>query len=735
MDYYLKFAVLSLFIFHFPMLLNAQDNGSVSGTVQSGNKPVPSATVGIQTLNKGTYTNNEGEFSLQDIPPGEYVLSVSAVGFRPLKKNITVEQGREIFIELNLVISVTELEQVVVTGTLKETSIKESPVKVSWISNEALSKSGSDNLMDAIKYINGLYKQVDCAVCGTSNIRINGMEGPYTSVLIDGMPVMGALASVYGLNGINPNIIESLEIIKGPNSTLYGSQAMGGVVNIITKNPKSAPLFSTQISTNTHSEHNVNLSYSPKLDNAETLFSGSYYNSNAFIDENKDGFSDLTQDSRFTFYNKWRWDRGTFEKTSLAVKYYHEDRMGGVEEYSQQIRGSDQIYGESVFTDRVEVFGTHDLPFESEKVSINASFAYHDQDSYYGDYHYVASQQTTFANLIWDKSVSESSDLLAGLSFQHDVLDQTFNQQELPGGSEDRRFVPGLFLQYDKVFSPWVRTLAGIRVDHHNDHKLIYSPRLNLKISPDSHTTMRLNAGTGFRIVNLFTEEHEALTGSRRVVIEESLDPERSVNLAFNLNRIIDVGEYSIINTDVDVFYTRFSNQIIPNYDTPNQIVYSNLSGHSVSRGISVNLAHNFVIPLTYMVGFTVQDVYRFEDGVKEDLLFSPDFTAVFNLTYSISEIDLTFDYTGRINGKMKLPEYPDRSEYSSTFTEQNLKLTKIFKNGVQFFVAGMNLFDYTQNNPLVAPQEPFSDEFATDYVFGPIQGRRFLMGVSFDIE
>lgn len=735
MDYYLKFAVLSLFIFHFPMFLNAQDNGSVSGTVKSGDKPVPSATVGIQALNKGTYTNSEGEFSLPDIPPGEYILSVSAVGFRPLKKNISVEQGREIIIELSLEISVTELEQVVVTGTLKETSIKESPVKVSWISNEALKKSGSDNLMDAIKYINGLYKQVDCAVCGTSNIRINGMEGPYTSVLIDGMPVMGALASVYGLNGINPNIIESLEIIKGPNSTLYGSQAMGGVVNIITKNPKTAPLFSTQISTNTHSEHNINLSYSPKLENVETLFSGSFYNSNAFIDENKDGFSDLTQDSRFTFYNKWRWDRGPFEKTSLAVKFYHEDRMGGVKEYSQRLRGSDQIYGESVFTDRVEVFGTHDLPFEKEKVSINASFAYHDQDSYYGDYHYVASQQTSFANLIWDKPVSEGSDILAGLSFQHDVLDQTFNQQELPGGSEDRRFVPGLFLQYDKVFSPWVRTLAGIRVDHHSDHKLIYSPRLNLKISPDSHTTMRLNAGTGFRIVNLFTEEHEALTGSRRVVIEEALDPERSVNLAFNLNRIIDVGEYSIINTDVDVFYTRFSNQIIPNYDTPNQIVYSNLSGHSVSRGVSVNLAHNFVIPLTYMVGFTVQDVYRFEDGAKEDLLFSPDFTAVFNLTYSFSEIDLTFDYTGRINGKMKLPEYPDRGKYSSTFTEQNLKLTKIFKNGVQFFMAGMNLFDFTQKNPLIAPQEPFSDEFATDYVFGPIQGRRFLMGVSFDIE
>jgi outer membrane receptor for ferrienterochelin and colicins len=194
MDYYMKFAVFFLLLFHIPMQLSAQNTGNINGKVISGDKPVPSATVGIQSLNKGTFTNSEGEFSLLDIPPGEYVLSVSAVGFKPHKKNISVEQGKETYLEFDLRISVTELDQVVVTGTLKETSIKESPVKVSWISNEALKKSGSDNLMDAIKYINGLYKQVDCAVCGTSNIRINGMEGPYTSVLIDGMPVMGALA-------------------------------------------------------------------------------------------------------------------------------------------------------------------------------------------------------------------------------------------------------------------------------------------------------------------------------------------------------------------------------------------------------------------------------------------------------------------------------------------------------------------------------------------------------------
>ncbi|MEX0844199.1 MAG: TonB-dependent receptor, partial [Balneolaceae bacterium] len=317
----------------------------------------------------------------------------------------------------------------------------------------------------------------------------------------------------------------------------------------------------------------------------------------------------------------------------------------------------------------------------------------------------------------------------------YDILDQTFNEQKLPGGSTEQRFVPGFFLQYDKVFTPAFRSLIGLRADHHKNHGVIFSPRFNLKLSPGSHTTLRLNTGTGFRIVNLFTEEHEALTGSREVVVAESLNPERSANVALNINQIIDVGEYSIINTDLDVFYTWFSNQIIPNYDTPNQIIYTNLDGYSVSRGVSLNLAHNFIAPFTYMVGFTVQDVFSVENGTKKDLLFAPNYTAVFNTTYTFTEYDLRLDYTSRINGKMRLPNYPKRNEFSEVFTEQNLKITKAFRNGIQVFISGKNLFNYTQPSPLIAPEQPFSDEFATDYVFGPIQGRRFLVGISFELE
>ncbi|MEX2605259.1 MAG: TonB-dependent receptor plug domain-containing protein, partial [Gracilimonas sp.] len=316
MYYYLKILPLVLLFNQIHVNLVAQPAGDISGIIMAVNEPVPSASVGIKTINKGSFSDEMGRFHLKNIPPGEYLLKVSAIGFEEIEKKVRIESNKDLFLEINLKVLITELDQVVVTGTLKETVLKDSPVKVNWVSGESLEKSGSDNLMDAIKYINGLYKQVDCAICGTSNIRINGMEGPYTAVLIDGMPIMGALASVYGLNGINPNIIQNLEIIKGPNSTLYGSQAMGGVVNIITKNPKKSPLFSVQASTSSHSEHNLNLSYAPSLGKSDVLFSGTLYKSNAFIDENGDDFSDLTQDTRFTFFNKWNFERQNFKKTS-----------------------------------------------------------------------------------------------------------------------------------------------------------------------------------------------------------------------------------------------------------------------------------------------------------------------------------------------------------------------------------------------------------------------------------
>lgn len=729
----MKRVFILVFTISFVLNLHAQETGVLTGMVKSKTGTIENATIGVKSLGIGSYTNKDGHFVIKAFPIGSHLLTVRAIGF--LEKEIPVQiQDDTTFITIYLDESMLQLDEMVVTGTMKEISISDSPVKVNLISQNFLNKTGSNNIMDAIQYVNGLYNQVDCAVCGTNNIRINGMEGPYTSVLIDGMPVMGALASVYGLNGISPSIIRNLEVIKGPNSTLYGSQAMGGVINIITKNPSGAPVFDISSTTSTHSEHNLDFSLVPKVGKSPTMLSGSIYVQDRFIDGNGDNFADITQNVRISLFNKWEIYRPSGKKFNIVGKYYFEDRMGGTSSFNRDLRGSTSVYGESIYTNRFELFGSYELPLESETVRLDASYSYHDQDSYYGEYHYIADQKTTFANLIWDKSVSKDKGFVTGLSARYDELHQLFNGSRLNGGSKDTRFVPGIFTQYDHKFSSKFRGLAGLRADHHQDHGIILSPRLNLKADPFSHSTVRLNVGTGFRIVNLFTEEHESLTGSRQVEIAEALDPERSFNLALNWNQIIDIGP-SVLNVDFDMYQTQFSNQIIPDYDTPDKIIYSNLNGYSVSRGISISMAHNFLIPLTYSIGITFQDVFFVENDIREDLPFSPDFNSVLSLTYRFTETGINVDYTGRIIGKMRLPEYPGRDLYSKAFSEHNLKLTKIFSDRFEMFLAGKNLLNYIQSDAIIAPDQPFSDEFATDYVYGPLQGRRFIIGIKYSLK
>ncbi|WP_340102893.1 TonB-dependent receptor [Rhodohalobacter sp. 8-1] len=714
-------------------LAHAQSNASIYGTLTSDGEPLTGVNIGIADLQKGVTSASDGTFKITGIPPGTYLLQASSVGYKTFREEISFSAGEKIELNIQLEESLLELDQLVVTGTMRETYVKDSPVKVNVVSSKFLNKNPGNNLMESVSYINGLYNQVDCGVCSTNSIRINGMEGAYTAVLIDGMPIMGSLASVYGLNGINTNIIESIEIIKGPNSTLYGSEAMGGVINIRTKDPKETSSLILEGYTTSHLENNIDFSYTPDTEGFSTLFSGNGFYFDKFLDQNGDNFADVTKRDKLSLFNKWSFERAQGRKMDLALKYNYENRVGGTPDFSESLRGSNTVYGEAIRTHRFELLGTYELPVE-EQVRFDYSYSYHDQDSYYGDYRYQANQQVYFGNLIWDKQLQFDKQLMMGAALRFDRLDQTFNEQRLANGSVDERFIPGIFAQYEQIFSPVFRGLVGARVDHFEDHGLIFSPRVNLKLSPSDHTTLRVNAGTGFRVVNLFTEEHEALTGSREVVITEDLNPERSYNMTVNLNQIVDIG-VSVLNMDIDAFYTHFTNQIIPNYEFANEIRYANLDGNSVSRGVSFSIAHNFPGPLVYSAGVTFQDVYQQNGSVKESLLFAPDYTGVFSLSYGWDSIQTYIDFTGRIVGKMKLPEYPDAADVSKVYTEQNVKLSKRFSEGFEIYGAIKNLFNYTQDNPLIAPDRPFSDEFATDHVYGPLQGRRFMLGVRYQIN
>jgi len=714
--------LICLLLVQFPLF-----SQTLSGIIQS-NSPIPFASISIKGQSIGTASNADGFFEINDIKEGSYEFIFSAIGFKKLKKNIIIQSGKN-SVDISLEPSSYDIDQVVVTGTMKETFLSASPVKVDVVTQKFLKKIATANVMEVIENVNGVQKQINCGVCGTNDIHINGMEGPYTLVLINGMPIMSSLSTVYGLNGIPTSLIKQIEIIKGPSSTLYGTEAVAGVINILTKDPSDVSTIEIESFITSHLEKNIDFAYAPKMEKVDVLLSGNYFKMDNFLDDNEDNFTDIPLSERLSLFNQWNFKRKSQKNLSLSAKYYQEDRSGFVEGWSDSLRGNESIYGESIYTDRIELAASYELPMD-EDVRIDASYNYHHQDSYYGDTKYEAYQSIYFANLIWNKQLGHNHDLISGLTYRY----QTFVDSTLANINE-RKFIPALFIQDEITFNRKWTSLLGLRTDYHDEHGFIFSPRLNLKFKPKTYTTFRLNAGTGFRLVNLYTEDHAFLTGSREVLVVEDLKPEESYNINLNANHIFSLGR-STGTIDIDAFYTYFTNKISPDYDVnPNQIIYANLNGFSVSRGLAFNIQQNFDFPLSVKAGGTILDVYSVDDNnIREDELFAPSFTGVFSLSYNWDIINTSIDWTAKVTGPMSLRLFPypfERAEESPWFSQHHLQIKKVFSESLTAFMGVKNVFNYTQESPLVDWQNPFGDDFDTSYAYGPLQSRRFLFGLS----
>jgi len=649
-------------------------------------------------------------------------------------------------------ISTKDIDDVVITGTLKPVSRSESPVAVEIYNQKFFRKNPTPSIFEGIAMVNGIKPQLNCSVCNTGDIHINGLEGPYTMILIDGMPIVSSLSTVYGLSGIPNSLVDRIEVVKGPASSIYGSEAMGGVINIITKNALTAPKLSVDVMTTTWSENNVDLSTKFNLGkSAASLLSLNYFNYDQRTDQNGDNFTDAALQNRISVFNKWNFQRKENRLASFALRYLYEDRFGGEMQWNKSYRGSSEVYGESIYTNRAEAFGVYQWPLK-ENIITQFSYNFHDQNSFYGASPYTATQKVAFAQTYWDKKLG-NHDLVLGLTFK-----RTFYDDNTPGTLSGNGLtnepmkspILGMFLQDQWKINKKNTLLLGYRLDYDKIHHDIHSPRFAWKFSPNPFHTLRFNFGTGFRVVNLFTEDHAALTGSREVVIKSELKPERSVNGNLNYIWKIPVSD-QLINLDASLFYTYFSNKIVGDFDTdPQKIIYDNLQGYGISQGASLNVDYTFNFPLSINLGVTYLDVYQKFDGDKGKVqqLHAPKWSGTYSLTYKFQN-NMTIDFTGQFYGPMRLPVLPNdyRPEYSPWYTLANIQVSKSFRSGLEIYGGIKNLLNFTPKNPLMRPFDPFDKNvddpvinpyrytFDTTYGYAPMQGIRGFLGLKYTMK
>lgn len=574
-------------------------------------------------------------------------------------------------------------------------------------------------------------------------------------VMIDGMPIVSALGSVYGLMGIPNSIIERVEIQKGPASTLYGSEAMGGLINVITKKADCGPRFTFDSYLTSYMESNTDIGLGYKLSKKLSgIFSANYFHFDRRYDINEDNFTDVTLQKRIALFNKFNFTHKSGKQSQLALRYYYEDRWGGEMQWNASYRGGDSIYGESIFTNRFELLGSSPLKLFGSEFNLSYSYIKHNQNSAYGNTVFNAIQDIAFAQITKHIDIKRQQ-ILIGAALRYTYYDDNTAITASPDSvqAENRpntSYLPGIFVQDEIALTEKNSLLLGLRYDHNSSHGSILSPRLNWKYNASSKHIFRLGVGNGYRIVNVFSEDHAAFTGAREVVIANSLNPEQSWSANFNYSGKKRLKKAGVIGVELNAFYTYFSNKIVADYFTnADQVIFDNLDGYGINRGGGMQINWMITNSLKTTFAATYTDLYLMErdsSGAFEQTrqVQTPPLTGNFNIAYDWVKHGLTFDLTGNLYSPMLLPVLPNdyRPAYSPWFALVNVQITKKIKNW-EIYGGCKNLFNYIpKEDPILRAHDPFDKlvddpidnpngyTFDPGYNYAPIQAARLFLGV-----
>ncbi len=726
--------------------------GTITGKVTGEGEPLELASVTLLKTSFAASAGKNGEFELKNIPAGKYQLHISFVGYENFQTEVVVGSGISNLVNVFMIPLTARLKEIVVTGTMKEVKKSESVTPVDVYTAKYFNRNPVNNVFDAVYQLNGIFADVDNGVSNTTDVQINGLEGNYSMFLIDGVPAMNGLAGTYALTALPMSMIDKIEIVKGSSSTLYGSEAIAGVINIKTKDAGAAPRFAANVSLTSMLEANADVSAAFKLKKVSSLFSVSAASNNYRWDIDGDNFMDIPLVNRFNFYNKWSFNRKDNRVANTYARYLYEDRLGGDKNVPFDVLGTNQYYTEWITTHQWQAGLQYQLTVK-EKLMLLIDYSEHRQNAFYGLNRYNGIQRTGLAQLTLNKKLDNINDLLLGVSYRlNHYTDNTGLAADSIIGYKNPAHIAGLFMEDEMSFGAYHKLLMGARFDYSTRGGPVVTPRINYKWnSKNEKNVLRLGAGTGYRIPNLLNEGFGAMNGSRQIVVTEELKPETTFNAYANYTRVQNMTG-GVLNIDANVFYTRFFNYINPEYTDEGTIEYSNNKLGATSTGFNLNADFTFNYPLKVGIGLTYAYTFEVEvndDGEKEKKIppHAPPLTANFYLSYNFPVPQISFDLTGNVVSPMLLSTVPDdyRPEKSPWFSLVNIQMTKKFSNGIEIYFGLKNIFNFIQKEPILRPFDPFNRNvlvdnpnnyrFDTTYGFTSTQGIKGFVGLRYTLQ
>lgn len=725
---------------------------------------IPGCLVKILDTNFVTMTDASGHYVFRDLKPGVYTLEVSFMGYSTMKKDADVKSSQTIELNFDILPDAFMLDQVVVTSSKTETVRRESPSLVNVLSGRTLLNIGATSLADGLDFQPGVRVENDCQNCGFTQVRINGLDGHYSQILMNSRPVFSALTGVYGLEQIPANMIDRVEVMRGGGSALFGSSAVGGTINIITKDPlvNSAQVSHTltSIGPSGSIDNNTTVNASVVTDNNKAgifVYGQSRYRDG--YDHNDDGFTEVAQLKTQTIGAR------TFLRTSdiskLTVEYHntHEYRRGG-DQLDQPAHMA--MIAEQVDHNIHAGEATLDLWLRDRRdhVSVFAATQATRRQSYYGsemdpNAYGRTSDIVVTSGAQWNHPISHflfmPSELLAGLEYSYNRLHDVtigYNHDIL----QNVNIYSG-YLQNEWKNEKW-GFLVGARLDKHSliDNPIV-SPRMNIRFNPSNDINFRASYSTGFRSPQAYDEDfHVAIVGGERVVtvLAPNLKQETSQSVSLSADLYHRFGNVQT-NLLIEGFFTDlrdvFALRQLDATDENGNAVLERYNG-SGARVIGMNIEAKafFSSKFDAQAGVTIQRS-RYKkpeewsdnpDVPAEKRMFrTPDTYGYFTANWNVMN-RLKATFTGTMTGEMLVQHLAgsgtetDKAVTTSLFFDASARITYTFRlyNRVNLDVwAGIsNIFNSYQNDFDLGPQRD------SGYIYGPALPRSINVGVSVNI-
>lgn len=582
------------------------------------------------------------------------------------------------------------------------------------------------------------------AATGAQQIRLLGLSGTYVQMLTENIPNYRGASIPYSLGFIPGSWMQSIQVSKGCSSVKNGYESITGQINVEFKKPQATQFVEANAYVNTKQKFEANFQGNLHLNSRwSTALLAHYEILDKAHDDNGDGFVDMPKQKQYNLQNRWIY-RGDHLLSQFSVKGLKENRQGGQRGHGHSDTDASAMpYLIDIDNERYEAFAKNAWLFNDDQntnIALILSGSLHMQDAEYGHKLFGVNEKNGYASLLYEADYTERHSLSAGLSLNYDYFRQDYrldNSHMAPViRSRESETTPGAYLQYTYKLGTQLTLMGGVRADHSSVYGTFVTPRAHLKWSPSEVVSFRASAGKGYRTNHVLAENNNLLASGRQIVINPDLDQEEAWNYGISAQFNIPLFERTL-QFNAEYYYTDFIHQTVIDLDTdPHAVVFSNLDGSSYSHTLQAELSY----PL--FPGFTATATYRrniVRSTYGGQLLSKPltsRYKGLLTASYKPGLEKWQFDVTLQLNGGGRMPRPYTLDDGTSawntsfhSYQQLSAQITRHYRH-FSIYAGGENITNFRQRNPIVGAANPWSPDFDSTLIWGPIHGSMYYLGI-----